>query len=180
MKFVFLSSDFYKDYISCTEIEQKVDRPYAMAWATINNVDFAIPLRSNIKHGYAVWTNKQNHCGLDLSKAVVINDKAKYIDCVRTAYIRQDEFDSLRGKEHYIQQKLETYINKYIKALSKRDLLENNRLCEYSTLQYFHKELGICAPIIENEMNQQRQYQVKKDITEALNEAVATIDEWID
>lgn len=158
MQFVFLNDVFEKDYASCSEIEKKPYRPYAMMLATINNIDFGIPLRSHINHNHVVWTDKANRCGLDLSKAVIINDRNKYIDNTRKPHIRQNEFDSLRGKEHYVKQKLETYINKYIKALSKRDLPDNDLLCEYSTLQYFHKELGIVD-------------------TQSLSEAVITIEE---
>ena len=38
----------------------------------INNVLFAIPLRSHINHPFVLWTDKENHCGLDFSKAVKI------------------------------------------------------------------------------------------------------------
>jgi len=163
MEFVFLNSTFLKDYVRCSEIEKKEFRPYTMLLATINNIDFAIPLRSNINHNHVVWTDKANKCGLDLSKTVIINDKSKYIDHTNKPHIRQNEFDALRGKDHYVKQKLETYINKYIKALNKRNLPANDMLCKYSTLQYFHKELGI-------------DYVEKKQIAQALVEAVAAIE----
>lgn len=143
VNFVFLTRDFYEDYKHCSEIEQKDNRPYAMVLATINNIDFAIPLRSNIKHNHVVWTDKQSRCGLDLSKALVITDKNKYIDTTTQPHIRQNEFDALRGKEHFIKQKLEHYVNIYTKALRKRYLTDKALLCKYSTLQYFHEELGI-------------------------------------
>lgn len=163
MEFVFLNRTFLKDYASCSEIEKKEFCPYIMVLATIDNIDFAIPLRSNINHNHAVWTDKANKCGLDLSKTVIINDKNKYIDYSNKPHIRQNEFDALRGKEHYVKQKLETYINKYKKALSKRNLPDNDMLCKYSTLQYFHKELGI------NDIE-------KGQIAQSLNEAAATIE----
>ena len=143
MQFTFLANDFYNDYSHCTEMEQKPSRPYIMVLATVDNIDFAIPLRSNINHPNVIWTDKANNCGLDLSKAVVINDKGKYIDSTKNPIIRQNEFNALKGKEQFIQQRMENYINAYKKALTKQNLPDKALLCKYSTLQYFHKELGI-------------------------------------
>jgi hypothetical protein len=53
MKFVFLTRQFYDDYKKCTEIEQKNIRPYSLVYTKINNVQFAVPLRSEIKHKYS-------------------------------------------------------------------------------------------------------------------------------
>jgi protein AbiQ len=143
LKFIFLTQQFYKDYKNCLEIEQKQNRPYIMALATINNVDFAIPLRSNIKHANVLWTDKSNNCGLDFSKAVIIMNKPQYIDNSTTPTIRQNEFNSLKGKDHIVKIKMESYLNKYIKAYNNQRILRNKMFCSFSTLQYFHKELGI-------------------------------------
>jgi len=85
-------------------MEQKYERPYCMVLVTINSLHIAIPLRSSIKHKHVVWTNKNNKCGLDLSKAVIVKDENKYIEKA-SPQIRQDEFDALKGKEHFVQQK---------------------------------------------------------------------------
>lgn len=143
LKFIFLTQQFYIDYKSCYEIEQKQNRPYIMVLATISNIDFAIPLRSHIKHDNVLWTDKANRCGLDFSKAVVIVDKLKYIDYSTAPVIRQNEFNSLRGKEYIVKSKMESYLNKYIKAYNKQEIPRNKRFYNFSTLQYFHKELGI-------------------------------------
>ena len=143
VKYVFLTQDFYNDYITCTEIEQKNNRPYIMIITTIGNIDFAIPLRSNINHGHVVWTDQGNKCGLDLTKSIVITDKNRYIDNATKPHIRPNEFKELKGKEYVITQKLTQYINLYKKSLTKKHLHNNALLCQYSTLQYFHKELGI-------------------------------------
>ena len=70
VKYVLLTKEFYNDYKTCSEIEHKENRPYSMAVATINSIDFAIPLRSNINHEHVVWSDESNKCGLDLSKAM--------------------------------------------------------------------------------------------------------------
>ncbi|MBR8733418.1 hypothetical protein IX329_000992 [Fusobacterium necrophorum] len=81
MKFNFFKEEFFEKYKDCEEMEKKPNRPYACT--TLVNcmgVTFAVPLRSHIRHEYAVFTDKEKTKGLDLTKAVVVNDVAKYID----------------------------------------------------------------------------------------------------
>lgn len=143
MNYVFLTEDFYSRYndTDYPEIERKSTRPYIMIQITINGLDFGIPLRSGINHKYALWTNKKKHCGADYSKAVLISD-AKYIDS-KSPYVRQDEHNALKGKEYLLKKGFEGYIDTYKEALEHLDIERNKKLCQYSTLQYFHKELGI-------------------------------------
>lgn len=136
MNFFFLTKEFYDDYRSCPEIEQKIDRPYIMVGVKVGRVRFAVPLRSHIKHKYVLWTDEENRCGLDFSKAIVLT-KPKYIDRSRKPYIRPNEFNSLRGKERIIEMKMEQYIAAYKKAKQRIDVPRNQIICRYSTLQYF-------------------------------------------
>lgn len=138
MVFTFLSSAFYLDHVSCPEIEQKSTRPYICVHVNINGILFAVPLRSHINHTHVLWTDKTAGCGLDFSKAVVLA-KSSYIDTTRKPHIRQNEFDALRGKEHLVQQKLVQYIRAYKKAKMRPDIQRNQRLIQYSTLQYFEE-----------------------------------------
>jgi len=139
MKFLFLSSLFYSDYVNCVEIEQKPMRPYVQVCTMINGIQFAVPLRSGIAHKeHVLWTDRLNGCGLDFSKAVVITDK-KYIDKISKPHIRQNEFDSLRGKEYIIEQKLKKHISDYKKAKEQLHIDRNKFLCKFSTMQYFEK-----------------------------------------
>lgn len=143
-RFVFLSEEFYNAYPEADypEMEQKRNRPYIQVYVEIDGVQYAIPLRSDIHHPHVLWTDKANHCGVDFSKAVVIN-KESYIDTTTEPHLRQNEFDALRGKDYKIKTKMEQYIERYKKA--KQDLSNsiNQRLVKYSTLQYFEKEIGI-------------------------------------
>ena len=140
MIFIFLTQSFYSDYAACSEIEQKPMRPYVQVCITVNGTTFAVPMRSNINHPHVLWTDQAARCGLDFSKAVVIT-KQSYIDKTAKPYIRPVEFNALRGKEHLVRQKLIQYINKYKKAKKRLDVPRNQRLCEYSTLQYFERYL---------------------------------------
>ena len=76
-----------------------------MVGVKVGRVRFAVPLRSHIKHKYVLWTDEENRCGLDFSKAIVLT-KPKYIDRSRKPYIRPNEFNSLRGKERIIEMKM--------------------------------------------------------------------------
>ena len=75
-----MSEEFYLAYPpeDYPEIEQKHKWPYIQVYLEIEGIQYAIPLRSDINHPHVLWTNKNNHCGVDFSKAVVIKDE-KYI-----------------------------------------------------------------------------------------------------
>ena len=100
-RFIFLTDEFYKAYPSelYPEIEQKQYRPHIQVYVEINGIQYAIPLRSEIHHPHVLWTDKNNRCGVDFSKAVVITDE-KYIDMLREPHIRENEFNALRGKDY--------------------------------------------------------------------------------
>ncbi|MBU3174501.1 type III toxin-antitoxin system TenpIN family toxin [Clostridium estertheticum] len=142
MDFIYLTKQFYLDYINCTEIERKLERPYIMFKIKIDEIEFAIPLRSNINHKHVYWTDKTNNCGLDFSKTVVITD-SNYINTLTVPHIRQNEYDCLIGREYIIKNQLKAYIRLYKKALKHTHIDKNAILCGYSTLQYFHEELNI-------------------------------------
>ena len=97
-------------------------------------------MRSDIHHPHVLWTDKQNHCGVDFSKAVVITDD-DYIDKIREPHLRQNEFDALRGKDFKIKQKMQRYIDKYKMAKNEPEKTINKTLLKYSTLQYFEEYL---------------------------------------
>ena len=142
MKFIFLTDSFYSDYATCTQIEQKQTRPYTQAHIEVNGTQFAVPLRSGITHtGRVLWTDRQRKCGLDFTKAVVITDD-KYIDKEKQPYIRQNEFDSLRGKEHLVKQLLQKHITDYNKAKTDMKTVRDKNTVAFSTMQYFEEYIG--------------------------------------
>ena len=141
MKFSFLSEAFYNEHIDHTEIEQKHDRPYVQVIIKVSSVFIAVPMRSNINHKHAFFTNKEERCGVDFSKAVVITDEISQLDWNRTPYLRPDEFKALQGKEYELEKGMLKYIRTYQKASLRRDVKRNDLLCRFSTLQYFEAEL---------------------------------------
>ncbi len=145
MKYTFLSEEFYAKYPSdqYTQMEQKKSRPYAHVKLDINGILFAIPLRSNISHPYAFFTNKRKKCGVDYSKAVAVL-KDSYIDNEQKVFLRQDEFNKLKGKDYRIKQQFQNYIELYKRAKNDESVKHRKEILEFSTLQYF--EEYICLP----------------------------------
>ena len=95
LKLVFLTDQFYNAYKNCPEIEQKETRPFIRIEIFLDGVLWAIPLRSNIAHQHVIWTDRENGCGADLTKAVVIEDPEKYISDIKP-YVRPNEFKVLK------------------------------------------------------------------------------------
>lgn len=139
LKVIFLTKKFYADYERCKEIEQKETRPYIRIQIVLNGVTWAIPLRSHIDHPHVIWTDKENGCGIDFSKAVVVEKPREYISGVQP-HIRPEEFKVLKQIDEYrVSQRMQRYIKEYKKAKSKPDIPRNRALLKYSTLQYFEK-----------------------------------------
>lgn len=143
MKFIFITNDFFLDHEHLKEIEKKDTRPYAMVKVQMNEIEFFLPLRSGITHKHLFQTDKDNKCGVDYSKAIIVNDP-KYIDS-KQPYIRPNEYRALLGKEYQLKVGMEKYIKDYKKALRKQHIHEYKNLCKFSTLQNYHIELGITS-----------------------------------
>lgn len=139
LKFVFLTDAFYNDHPGCDEIEQKGTRPYIRINVEVGGVLWGIPLRSHINHKHVLWTDKENRCGVDFSKAVAIDKPAKYISGV-TPRIRDNEYKVLKTfNEYQVVTQMQKYIKEYKKAKQHPEIKRNRDLVEYSTLQYFEQ-----------------------------------------
>ena len=75
-----LSNEFYKAYPhnDYPEMESKLGRLYVVLLVEINNIKFAIPLRTNIRHAFCYKfkmsdRETESSTGIDFSKAVVIS-----------------------------------------------------------------------------------------------------------
>jgi protein AbiQ len=139
-----LSEDFYKDFAHCKEILQKIDRPYLFLLLTYDSLLYAVPFRSNIHHklGYIL---DNNNSGLDFTKAVIITDSAKYINTIPMK-IKNNEYQYLVSHKMEVEKKLAKYVSKYKKEIFRQTQNASIPLipfCQFSCLQYFHKELGI-------------------------------------
>lgn len=83
--------------------------------------------------------------GLDYSKIVIVQKK-EYLENF-DAVVDRDEYKETRNNIEYIKKDAQAYIDDYVNQISgnlqKYDEKEFQRIYNYSTLQYFHKELGI-------------------------------------
>lgn len=146
MKYIFLSKQFYKDYEHklFPEIEYKDNRPYIMLLMKIDGLDYAIPFRSHITHNYSFLTDVANKCGIDYTKAIIIKKHDYVVDNINglPIKIRPNENKALFGKKHEIIKGLKRYIKEYKRAV-KNNAHHKVYVFKISTLQYFHKELGL-------------------------------------
>lgn len=147
-----LSKKFYEDYPieKFREILKKKTRPYnCIIFKILPDIFVAIPYRSKVGHkeSYLFKTSKrsrQTRSGLDYSKIVVLEDSS-YIDR-EPVVIDQDEYKETVIKIEQIQAEALEYINTYmnhIKGSSRLHKREFERRYGFSTLKYFHRELGL-------------------------------------
>ena len=146
-KLNYLSDEFYKKYKTelYPEIENKENRPYMVMLIKINGNTFAIPFRTNIKHsnGYKFKNSSRmtnTVTGLDYTKAVIIND-SKFIG--ESARINDMEYIELDMNYHIIIARFRTFIRGYIKFAGGKTNEYQAKKYRYTTLKYFHKELGL-------------------------------------
>ena len=147
-----LSDDFYHVYKSppYEELLKKNNRPYnCLLFQTHYDFFICIPYRTEITHIYAYRFKKssrsQKHkSGLDYTKIVIINNN-KFIDD-KTVVIDKDEYNETIKSSQKIKQDALKYVEDYIAYINGTSPLahqEFNRRYHYSTLKYFHNELGI-------------------------------------
>ncbi|MFE2710366.1 type III toxin-antitoxin system TenpIN family toxin [Streptomyces mirabilis] len=147
-----LTQDFYDEHSHLTEIADKNSngnledkgRGYGVLMIEIKVYQFAIPLRSKMKHKEnfptKIYTqhNKKYRKGLDYTKAIIITDP-RFVSH-RSFKIPQDEFLKIVNSENRIIQSFEKYVNRYVQAYNTGD--ENIlRKYQFSTLQNYHTEL---------------------------------------
>ena len=143
LNFVFLTSQFYIDYGHLEHIPKKVGRPFVRIILELDGLIYCCPLRSNITHPHAFWTDKKNRCGIDYGNTVVITDPDKYIDFSSRPIIRQNEFNALKGKDHLVIRGLERYLAEYREAKKHMDIPRCRTLVTKSSLQYFEEYLDL-------------------------------------
>lgn len=148
-----LTNQFFSDYPDppYKEILKKESRPYNCLLIQSHYGYFiCIPYRSHINHKHAFKfrnssRSKRANSGLDYSKIVIIT-KGQYIE-TGDAIVDQDEYNETRDNIEYIKSDAQKYIDDYVNGLSgksaKYDKKEFERIYGYSTLQYFHNELGM-------------------------------------
>ena len=147
-----LADLFYKHYPNppCTEILKKQKRAYnCLLFQTHYDYFICIPYRSEIQHSYAYLfknsiRSKKHKSGLDYTKILIIN-KTEYLDN-KDALIDKDEYKETVKNFERIKREALQYVEDYVEYKNKRKYIhpkEFRRKYTFSTLPYFHKELGI-------------------------------------
>ena len=140
-----LSKEFYESYPhnQFPEMEAKSGRPYAVLLVEINNLKFAIPLRTNIRHSYCYKfktsdRETKSSTGIDFSKAVVIS-KDSYLG--EQTDINDKEYLELQEKAFFIIKKFKKYVTDYIsfKKNGRNEYIA--RRYKFSALKYFDEFL---------------------------------------
>ena len=111
----------------------------------IENNTFAVPFRTNVPHNNCYKFKKSTRptntvTGLDYTKAVIVND-GKYIGA--EARINDMEYTELNENSVFIIRQFEKFVADYIAYAKGKKNYYAVKKFKYTTLKYFHKELGI-------------------------------------
>ena len=135
MNIIKLKADFYNQNQLIEALDK--NRGYGLVTIQLGNIQFGIPLRSNLnhKHGYRTTGTK----GLDYSKAVIID--IQYSD--GPFQIPSEERKVINENEHKIKKQFDKYVSNYIRLVRKGHTEALSKEYRFSTLINYHSELGI-------------------------------------
>ena len=148
-----LSTRFYQNYPheEYPELLTKQERPYCcLTFYDERGFYICIPYRSNVaqpNNAYMLRTRRNStrqNPGLDYSKIVIIKEESYIDDAI--AVIDTDNYVNTVTHIERIKNDALSYVDTYINhhrgvnVLSERHYMRKYR---YSSLQYFHNELGI-------------------------------------
>lgn len=152
-----LTDSFYKRYPNppYREMLKKQKRAYnCLLFQTHYDYFICIPYRSEISHSFSYLfrksiRSKQHNSGLDYTKILIIN-KTEYLDS-KDAIIDKDEYVETIKNFDKIKREALKYVEDYVAHMNKSNILhpaEFDRRYKFSTLCYFHEELGLTKPSV--------------------------------
>lgn len=117
-------------------------RGYGIILVETMGLTFGVPLRSNMipKYGFVVKKEANKYRGLDYRKAVLITDET---DIGGTFNIPNEDFNKIIEKQNFIIKKFTKYVKRYVALHKQGKKPLNLDIYMYSTLQNYHKELGL-------------------------------------
>lgn len=139
------------------EIESKKSSPYFVMLFTIKDNRFALPFRTNIRHDYCFRFHTSSRptesiTGIDFTKAVIVNNDEYIGDAAR---IDDKEYNELYYNHQTVIREFKAYLDGYIRYALKTFASEHKPKSPkalkyrgaskylYTSLKYFHRELGI-------------------------------------
>lgn len=147
-----LTNKFYHDYPKekYTELLEKIGRSYnCVLFQSHYGYFVCVPYRSEIRHNNAfkfrnTKRSKNHSSGLDFTKIVIVKNP-EYISS-ESSIIDFDEYIKTKHNIKRIASEAISYVDCYVNHVKKINILgdkEFQRKYLYSTLKYFHNELGI-------------------------------------
>lgn len=137
-----LTDDAYRRVSEGRNQVLQKNRGYGVITITVRNMTFAIPLRSNLNHPNGLKTIKVGPFwnGLDYSKALLVEDA----DFRQESFVlrEQKEYDKIIKNKDKVFKEFCEYLSEYIEYASAEERVFNRKF-QFTTLQYFHNELGI-------------------------------------
>jgi len=119
------------------------NRGYGVLYFRHGEMIFALPLRSNLNHPNGLRTIFDKRAGqwngVDYSKALIVDPD----DLLPEAFKPKNsaEYDKIKANSEKIKREFFEYLAEYIVSI--REGKELDRKFHFTTLQYFHRELGL-------------------------------------
>ncbi|MBQ4560455.1 MAG: hypothetical protein IJA54_09070 [Tyzzerella sp.] len=147
-----LTDAFYQQYPNppYKEILKKQKRAYnCLLFQTHYNYFICIPYRSEIAHSFAYLfkksiRSKKHKSGLDYTKILIVN-KTEYLDNTEVIIDKDEYKETIMNLDKIKKDALE-YVEEYVAHMNKTNTLHpvffKRKYC-FSTLKYFHEELGL-------------------------------------
>ncbi|MDA3768155.1 hypothetical protein PF586_06750 [Lactobacillus delbrueckii] len=158
---------------------RKPTRPY-LEGTLISDSDntYFIPFRTNLNQKFAkshpkavlsLATPKSPQAGLDISKTIVVGNDMEFH--VHHSGIDSAQFQILLSKGEVLTERLGKYVDEYKREVKAGEKLRSEY--KYTSLQYFHKELGLekMEQQTERELDLENLKSLQEDgkITEGVN-----------
>ena len=149
-----LSEEFFKDYPyeKYPELLRKTDRTFdVIVFEGHGDYFICIPFRSdmNEKNGAFFFKNtnrsKRGNSGVDFEKMVIIKD-FKYLNNKSPILLDRDEYERFSYFKSQIHEKAFDYLQTYMDYIKKNSSMLSRKFkrdYQFTTLKYFHKELGL-------------------------------------
>lgn len=119
------------------------NRGYGVVHVNAGDITFALPLRSNLNHphGFKTVLDRKSRTwnGIDYTKALVVTSQDLEDEAFKTRDL--GEYKKIKRNAEKIKKEFFNYVSEYIMAIKAGGELD--RKFAFTTLQYFHKELGL-------------------------------------
>lgn len=149
-----LTGKFYQDYPKdkYPELCEKESRPYNCLLVETDDYIMAIPYRTNLnpnnKDCYRFKNSARSvasSSGLDYQKMIIISN-TDYLEATGYSIDNDEYLETVKNIKRIVDEAV-TYLKNYVRHHTEEPMNRHDyqRAYRFSTLQYFHKELGIDA-----------------------------------